>query len=196
MIELKKLFDLQYPITDYRVTKIKINPEPLKLEDHKFYFIYEETYKVEKKILGLFKKTKRYTERYSNVVVSGGSSDVLPVAHFNNTKCIPGETVLNLNAYFNISGECLISKEQNQDGSYDLTKLPNIELEFGYIGGKCPSYNLSDRVSFRNKEDLTKLLKYLVDSHLILEESYQNKETTELITDIYKYIKNYIKDGK
>lgn len=48
-MNIGKLFNLPYSIKDYRVTKIEINPESLKLEDHKFYFVYEEKYTTEKK---------------------------------------------------------------------------------------------------------------------------------------------------
>lgn len=195
MIELKKLFDLRRPVTEYKVTRVKIN-DSLKLEDHKFYFVYEQTNKIEKKVLGLFKKTVTSTERWTNVVVSGGSSDTEIIREFNYLKCIPGETVLDLNGYFNISGECLISKEENQDGSYDLTRLPNVELTFYYVGKELSFHSLSDRISFKNEEDLTEFLKYLVDSDLFPAELFQNQGNTELIMNIDKYILNYIEDGK
>lgn len=39
-------------------------------------------------------------------------------------------------------------------------------------------------------------LKDLVDDNLISDELFQDKETIGLITDVYKYIKNYIRNGK
>lgn len=57
MMKIGRLFNDLPSIKDYRVTKIEINPESLKLEDHKFYFVYEEKYTTEKKVFGFFKKT-------------------------------------------------------------------------------------------------------------------------------------------
>jgi hypothetical protein len=135
-MNIGKLFNLPYSIKDYRVTKIEINPESLKLEDHKFYFVYEEKYTTEKKVFGFFKKTETHSKMHNNVVVTGGSSDTEIVKNFNYLKCIPGKTILDLYSYTNISGECLISESQNQDGSYDLVKLPYVKLTFTYIGEK------------------------------------------------------------
>lgn len=195
MMKIEKLFNLPYSIKDYRVTKIEINPESLKLEDHKFYFVYEEKYTTEKKVFGFFKKTETQSKMHNNVVVTGGSSDTEIVKNFNYLKCIPGKTILDLYSYTNISGECLISESQNQDGSYDLVRLPYVKLAFTYIG-ESQYHHTTNIVSFSNSDDITKLLKDLVDNNLISDELFQDKETTGLITDVYKYIKNYIKNGK
>ena len=40
MMKIGRLFNDLPSIKDYRVTKIEINPESLKLEDHKFYFLF------------------------------------------------------------------------------------------------------------------------------------------------------------
>lgn len=56
--------------------------------------------------------------------------------------------------------------------------------------------HITNIVSFSNSDDITKLLKDLVDDNLISDELFQDKETTGLITDVYKYIKNYIRNGK
>lgn len=196
MMNIGKLFNLPYSIEDYRVTKIEINPESLKLEDHKFYFVYEEKYTIERKVFGFFKKTETHSKMHNNVVVTGGSSDTEIVKNFNYLKCIPGKTILDLYSYTNISGECLISESQNQDGSYDLVRLPYVKLTFTYIGDKSQYYHITNIVSFSNSDDITKLLKDLVDDNLISDELFQDKETTGLITDVYKYIKNYIRNGK
>lgn len=196
MMNIGKLFNLPYSIEDYRVTKIEINPESLKLEDHKFYFVYEEKYTIERKVFGFFKKTETRTRIRNNVVVTGGSSDTEIVKNFNYLKCIPGKTILDLYSYTNVLGECLISESQNQDGSYDLVKLPYVKLTFTYIGEKYNYHTTTDIVSFSNSDDIAKLLKDLVDNNLISDELFQDKETTGLITDVYKYIKNYIKNGK
>lgn len=196
MMNIGKLFNLPYSIEDYRVTKIEINPESLKLEDHKFYFVYEEKYTIERKVFGFFKKTETYTRMRNNVVVTGGSSDTEIVKNFNYLKCIPGKTILDLYSYTNVLGECLISESQNQDGSYDLVKLPYVKLTFTYIGEKYNYHTTTDIVSFSNSDDIAKLLKNLVDNDLISSELFQDNETTELITNIYKYVKNYIRYGK
>lgn len=188
-MKIGRLFNDLPSIKDYRVTKIEINPESLKLEDHKFYFVYEEKYTTEKKVFGFFKKTETHSKMHNNVVVTGGSSDTEIVKNFNYLKCIPGKTILDLYSYTNISGECLISESQNQDGSYDLVRLPYVKLTFTYIGDKSQYYHITNIVSFSNSDDITKLLKDLVDDNLISDELFQDKETTGLITDVYKYIK-------
>lgn len=58
MMKIGRLFNDLPSIKDYRVTKIEINPESLKLEDHKFYFVYEEKYTTEKKFLDSLRKQK------------------------------------------------------------------------------------------------------------------------------------------
>ena len=90
----------------------------------------------------------------------------------------------------------MISESKNQDGSYDLVRLPYLKLTFTYIGDKSQYYHITNIVSFSNSDDITKLLKDLVDDNLISDELFQDKETTGLITDVYKYIKNYIRNGK
>ena len=58
MMKIGRLFNDLPSIKDYRVTKIEINPESLKLEDHKFYLFMKKSTQQRKKFLDSLRKQK------------------------------------------------------------------------------------------------------------------------------------------
>lgn len=167
-------------------TEIYINPTPLVLQDHKFYFTYRKE-SIERKFL-FFKKKK--VENYRNVLVAEESREI--IKNFSEIRCVPGETILDCGGYFNIGGNCLISKTSKDSISYELTRLPRIMINYTYE--KCPYYK---DISFRSLSDLEFYIKYLIDCGIINSNSlYQNVSTCELITDIDKYLLNLVQNGK
>lgn len=170
---------------------VVIEPEELLLEKRKFFFEYkQERVSYKPGFLPFLKKKVVEEIRHTNVVVIYPENEGVPFigGNFSEKKLSPGSII-------NYNGEDhRILETQNEDGSYDLVRLPYIGFNNCYINSVCYS---SYKYSFRNKEDIKEFVKYLISKGILdVSMLYQDGNTDYLIKDIDNYLKKERLYGK